>query len=87
MYQTLSLTGWDASSLYNPLSIDTELSWILTDKMFNRMTAIECFAPKLRQRTDRPLAKPRRKELLTADITQIYADKDSEISPQRRRVR
>ncbi len=53
--------------------------------MFNRMTSTKFFAPsglealragrpKLRQRTDQPLAEPRRRELLTADtrrFTQI----------------
>ena len=63
----MSPTGWDASSQYNPHSIDTELSWILTETMFNRITSIKFFAPRLRQRTYQTLAKPRCKELLTAD--------------------
>ena len=40
---------------------------ILTDTMFNRTNSTKIFAPRLRQRTDQPLAERRRKDFLTAD--------------------
>ncbi len=41
-----------------------------TDKMFNRTTSAKFFAPKLRRRTDQPLAEPRpqRRILFSPDL-------------------
>ncbi len=74
----MSPTGWDASSQYNPHSIDTELSWIHTETMFNRITSIKSLAPsglealragrpKLRQRTDQPQPKADRPQVDLAE--------------------
>jgi len=74
----LSPTGWDASSQHNPHSIDTELSWIHTETMFNRITSIKSLAPsglealragrpKLRQRTDQPQPKADRPQVDLAE--------------------
>ncbi len=41
---------------------------MLTDRMFNRRTSTEFFAPKLHQRTDQPLAELSRQRILTADF-------------------
>jgi len=42
---------------------------------------------RLRQRTDQPWAEPRSQRIINRRFSRIFTDEDSDISPQRRRVR